>query len=273
MKRSASGITSKVDAKKRKNAKSSYHALDFYKKTYKGLPHEDRYIPSLSASAEWAAQHGTIIKKVLYPASYIHIAPSLVFPSVVYNDLMSGPASPVTRFFCEGSEEVGNYLQEHRLTPVGTSSAPVVKFHGGDLCAPGTWKGEKSGSFDLLVCLSASGFIPESCRHFLRQGGLLFVNDDFGDACLAKANPAQWAFIGALVPTKPDTCACDKDTRSTCELITDPDAVASAGLFCSKRKPHTPLSADQLLSNRGLSFSSRPAKAKQNAHAYLFQKL
>lgn len=120
--------------------------------------------------------------KVLYPGSYVDIAPSFVFDDVTYADVDKRAAN----FF---ADEVGvrQIIEEHN----GNKEASV-RFVSGDYRALDL---EEQG-YDLLISLYA-GFISESCGYFLRIGGVLLVNSSHGDAALA-ALDARFEFIGVV---------------------------------------------------------------------------
>ena len=111
-------------------------------------------------------------RRVLYPGSYVDIAPSFVFGSVTYVD--SDRRTPA--FF--GDEEgILEIIASHRGAPAG----PVVEFIHGDYTGP---LGLRTESFDLLVSLYA-GFVSEYCTDYLKVGGFLLVNSSHGDAAMA----------------------------------------------------------------------------------------
>ncbi len=121
---------------------------------------------------------------VLYPGSFVDVAPSFVFPAVTYLDEDSRAA----RFFAD-AEGVEQIVGEHRTDRTGTE----VRFLHGDY---GTDVGIAPHSFDLLVSLYA-GFVSEYCTHYLRIGGTLLVNPSHGDAAMA-AIDTRYALSGVI---------------------------------------------------------------------------
>lgn len=241
--------------------KKSNPLIDVYSKTYNPVPSEDAYYRPFCAIADWAKQQDVTVEKVLYPGSFIHVVPSLVFPSVVYIDSMLGKKNFVPNFF---SEE--NRLHLNALLSVGekycSDVGASITFYSEDFTKPGGLVSKAApSSFDLLISLSASGSIPELCYPLLRDGGLLVVNDDFGDGCLAKAMSDKFSFIGAV----------EEDDNGVSTLTTSAQDLLDHGHFVSK-KSHVPLGTDELQKNCGLSFSKRPFKSKKYAIVYLFQK-
>lgn len=89
-------------------------------------------------------------ERVLYPGSYVDLAPSFVWPSVTYLDI----DRRAEQFF---SDEAGvrELLVEHNVEPATRS----VRFIAGDYTGP--LELEESG-FDLLISLYA-GFVSEHC--------------------------------------------------------------------------------------------------------------
>lgn len=109
---------------------------------------------------------------ILYPGSYIDIAPSFVFDAVTYVDTDDRAA----RFFGDVSG-VQELIGEHRTA----RDSCDVTFHHRDYREDLDLEAE---SFDLLVSLYA-GFVSEHCTGHLRVGGTLLVNSSHGDAAMA----------------------------------------------------------------------------------------
>lgn len=111
------------------------------------------------------------IERALYPGSYIHITPSLVFTDVVYVD-----TDTKARRFFRDLDDVQALVMQLR----GDRQPVRIGFHGVDYAdVP-----EPAASFDLLISLYA-GFVSEACRWLLRPGGLLLANNSHGDASMA----------------------------------------------------------------------------------------
>ena len=116
------------------------------------------------------------VTTVLYPGSYVDLAPSFVWPSVTYVDVDRRAA----HFFAdhEGTDEL---LRQHRADPADHS----VRFVRADYQDPLELD---ECSFDLLISLYA-GFVSEHCTRYLRVGGFLLVNPSHGDAAMASIDP------------------------------------------------------------------------------------
>jgi hypothetical protein len=110
------------------------------------------------------------IERVLYPGSWIHLTPSLVFPFVVYVDFL-----PNTKKMLEDSELL-EYIRLH-----SENSEPCIKKHETDYR-----KGieEEKESFDLLISLN-SGLVSQYCSQYLKKDGLLLANNEHYDAIKA----------------------------------------------------------------------------------------
>ncbi len=109
---------------------------------------------------------------VLYPGSYVDVAPSFVWPSVTYVDSDRRAA----RFFGD-DEGVLEIIADHPGTPID----PDVEFVHADYTSDLPLAED---SFDLLVSLYA-GPISRHCTRYLRVGGMLLVNPSHGDVAFA----------------------------------------------------------------------------------------
>jgi hypothetical protein len=123
------------------------------------------------------------VERVLYPGSYVHLTPSLVFDEVVYVD-----TDPKARRFFRELEDVRALVSDLR----GSQQLFRIGFHGIDYAQVP----EPAASFDLLISLYA-GFVSEACGWLLRPGGLLLANDSHGDASIAALDP-RFELVGAV---------------------------------------------------------------------------
>jgi hypothetical protein len=112
---------------------------------------------------------------VLYPGSYVDIAPSFVFDSVTYVDI----DRRAPKFFADtdGVREI----VAHNNGPADPDITFIHADYTTDLDLP-------PEHFDLLVSLYA-GFVSEHCTRHLRPGGMLLVNASHGDAAMASIDP------------------------------------------------------------------------------------
>ena len=118
--------------------------------------------------------------RVLYPGSYVDIAPSVWFDDVTSVDTDKRAAK-----FFELGAAVGQLVDSKRQAVDQPTGAATIAFHHLDYRTPLPFDEE---SFDLLVSLYA-GFISEHCTRYLRVGGTLFVNPSHGDAAMASIDP------------------------------------------------------------------------------------
>lgn len=109
---------------------------------------------------------------VLYPGSFVDVAPSFVFPDVTYVDMDRRAA----RFFAD-VDGVDEIVSANTTDDRPRSRRFLPQDYRDDL-------GLAERSVDLLVSLYA-GFISEHCTRYLRVGGSLLVNPSHGDAAMA----------------------------------------------------------------------------------------
>ena len=110
------------------------------------------------------------ITRVLYPGSWIHLTPSLVFPFVVYVDSMTNTKQMLEDF------ELLAYIGKHSLV-----FNPSIKTYEKDYRCE---IDETKESFDLLISLN-SGFVSQYCSLYLKKNGLLLANNTHYDAIKA----------------------------------------------------------------------------------------
>jgi hypothetical protein len=240
--------------------------LSKYLEYYKGL--DDYYLPFFY----WLKENYRI-KKVLYPGSYTHITPSLVFPEVVYID--NTKSSEITfkdkntkRFinhykFYDEKSELRFYLTDYRKIP-----------------------NEKPSSFDLLISISA-GFISGACVKYLKEGGFLLADNDHNDAARAYVSN-RYKFIGALNNVKSSRHAHHskntekKDLRDEKYLVGKRKEIKNTSeinyiftdlnlYFQPKNKPEMTLEMVEEILNT--SPSKLSYKLKKKADLYLFKKI
>ncbi len=114
----------------------------------------------------------TEVAKVLYPGSYVDVAPSFVWPSVTYVDLDKRAAQ-----FFDDAYGVREIIASHEPPHEDPQFRFVHADYADDLDLP-------EEGFDLLISLYA-GFISQACGRYLRPGGTLLVNPSHSDAAMA----------------------------------------------------------------------------------------
>lgn len=110
--------------------------------------------------------------RVLYPGSYVDIAPSMIFDDVTYVD--NDKRFP--NFFADeaGIRELVDPL---RVSDDAYTFEAIHADYQSDLPI-------EDESMDLLLSLYA-GFVSEHCTRYLKVGGTLLVNSSHGDASMA----------------------------------------------------------------------------------------
>ena len=123
--------------------------------------------------------------RVLYPGSFVDLAPSFVWPSVTYNDLDRRAAQ-----FFDDRDGVAELLADHGADPEAHEVRFIAGDYTGGLCLDET-------TFDVLVSLYA-GFVSEHCTRHLKVGGVLLVNSSHGDAAMASIDD-RYRLVGAVL--------------------------------------------------------------------------
>ena len=139
--------------------------------------HEGDRLRLFSAVADFVGTAGfpAVGGKVLYPGSYVDVAPSFVFDSVTYLDMDKRAAA-----FFEDTDGVREIIAAN-----GGSAAADFAFLHADYASELDLPDQH---FDLLVSLYA-GFISTDCTQHLKIGGTLLVNPSHGDAAMASIDP------------------------------------------------------------------------------------
>ncbi len=131
---------------------------------------------------------------VLYPGSYVDIAPSVWFDDVTYIDKDNRAA----RFFAQ-TDAVAALIEAKRQRADTGATHLRTRFHHLDYRDLIPLDDESVG---LLVSLYA-GFISEHCTDALAVGGTLLVNPSHGDAAMASIDP-RYELSGILTARNGD---------------------------------------------------------------------
>ena len=152
--------------------------------------------------------------RALYPGSYLHITPSLVFPQVCYVDSLKGIGEALA------DPGLLEYVNRHKNYPEDALIRCYQQDYQGSIAEP-------EESFDLLISLNA-GFISQAAKRLLRPGGLLLVNDGHYDARRAYTDP-NYQLLGGFegeslgLETAEDTLSAyfktAKGTQLTPEMV------------------------------------------------------
>ncbi len=140
------------------------------------------------------------IKRVLYPGSYVHITPSLIFKDVTYIDSCKN-----TYKFYE-SIEVKNFIFENKEY----SWIPIYDFYQQD------YKNdinETESSFDVIIS-QYCGFAWRDTKKYLKKWWFLVCNNSHWDASMASYDP-DYKLI-AVYNRKSDNIfsICDKNLEN-----------------------------------------------------------
>lgn len=127
------------------------------------------------------------IGSAIYPGSFVHISPAFIFP--------------VTAFIDNDRRVAGFFADEAVLTMVSEKKkykeAPTIHAFQQKYEKETTLEEE---SFDLMISQYA-GFISQSCKKYLKIGGVLLVNNSHADAGLAHLDD-DYQLIGVANHTK-----------------------------------------------------------------------
>ena len=111
------------------------------------------------------------IQSAIYPGSYIDIAPSFYIPLTVYIDSFK----KTNKFFEDNS--IYSFIAKNKIY----RNKPILRYYNEDYNSD---FGEEEENFDLLISLYA-GFVSQSCKKYLKKGGILLANNSHGDASMA----------------------------------------------------------------------------------------
>ncbi|MCA9837675.1 MAG: hypothetical protein KC422_12230 [Trueperaceae bacterium] len=139
--------------------------LQTYQKYYVDRDYEQVDLFQLLKS-EFAISH------VIYPGSFVHISPSFIFQKVSYID-----SDKNAKLFFQQEQQVQALIEGRKHY----QETPSISFYSVDY---NRTISELVDSCDLLLSQYA-GFISESCKAYLKIGGLLLVNNSHADAGLA----------------------------------------------------------------------------------------
>ena len=177
---------------------------------------------------------------VLYPGSYVDIAPSVYFDDVTYVDMDRRAA----RFFAHTGPVARLIDQKRAMVGTAPLGGAGVRFHHADFCDP---LPVEDASVGLLVSLYA-GFVSECCSRYLTTGGLLLANNSHGDASMASLDPLF--SLVAVVPSRAGGYRVRTDDLDR---------------YMVPKKGSAPTVEELRQTNKGVAFT-RPA------FAYLFQR-
>jgi len=124
------------------------------------------------------------IETALYPGSYVHITPSFVIPQVVYVDSDKN----ADKFFTD-YQQINQFIEENKKY----RSKPSFRFINSDYAKP---LDLPENHFDLIISQWA-GPVSQSCKKYLKRGGILLANNSHADAGIAFLD-SEYEFVGAV---------------------------------------------------------------------------
>lgn len=131
--------------------------FDYYKKYYLG-----KFDPMIHIFNAISQTYD--IKSVVYPGSFIHISPSFSFSQVTYIDVYDN----IEDFFVDG--DIIKYVNLHKIYSQPTTMTFEHKSYL-----------DVKGHYDLVISSNA-GSVSMDCKHFMKNGTLLLVNNGHSDA-------------------------------------------------------------------------------------------
>lgn len=123
-------------------------------------------------------------RKVIYPGSFIHITPAFIFDHTTFIDNDKN----AVKFFKDPA--LDEFIKRKRINPGPFTYRYYPQNYQ-------TKISEELESHDLMISLYA-GFVSQQCKHYLKVGGLLLVNNSHGDASMASID-RDYQFISALL--------------------------------------------------------------------------
>ena len=205
--------------------------LEKYLLNYKGI--EDPFRNTLLI-----LKNNFHVTRVLYPGSWIHITPSLVFPDVVYVDSLKN----IKQMFAD--PKLVEYVRKH-----SDVSELCIKVHETDYRQR---IDEKEESFDLIVSLN-SGFVSKYCSKYLKKNGLLLANNSHYDAIKAFSDKENYKVTGIF---------------SNSSMLKERDLEA---YFYNKK--NLIITSDMVMENSRKPPSKAKYQLKKKALYYLFTKI
>jgi len=141
---------------------------------------------------------------VLYPGCSIHITPSFYFQHVVYVDI-----SETANKFFDNINNVLDYINGNKKY----KQPAYVQFIHGDYTKPLPVREE---NYDLLIALYA-GEITQSCKKYVKPGGIILTNNHQKDAEKLLKDPS--IILDGLIYKKGKKYVIEKDIKGDFEDI------------------------------------------------------
>ena len=178
------------------------------------------------------------VQRVVYPGSYVHLTPSLVFPRVCYVDSVKGFGAAMQ------SLDLPAWLDAHKEY---AEQVEVTAVEAAYDRIPSTLL----AGFGLMISLNA-GSVSEECKPLLAASAHLLANDGHYDAARAHVD-ADYTLVAAL----------------SADGAVETGEEALRGHFVSKQGQ--PLTREMLAENAQRSPSKARYKMARAADAFLFR--
>lgn len=119
----------------------------------------------------------------IYPGSFVHITPSFYVPNMTYID----SDKRINKFFTDLN--IDSYIEENKVYIENFTIKHFQTNFNSKIDI-------KENDYDLMFSFYA-GFISQSCKKYLKEGGLLVCNNSHGDSSLAFVDK-DYTFIGVI---------------------------------------------------------------------------
>lgn len=210
-------------------------ALATYLRTYLDAPHGHDH----DLLQVFRAVRGLINPaRVVYPGSYVHVTPSLVFPCVCYVDSIQGFGSAMQ------SSDLARWIETNKEY---TEPTVVTAIEAAYDRIPSAL----AAGFDLMISLNA-GAISQACKPLLAPGAHLLANDSHYDAARAQVD-GDYVLAAVL----------------SVDGAVETEEEALRGYFVAKQGQ--PLTREMLTENEQRSPSKARHRMARTADAYLFR--
>ena len=130
-----------------------------------------------------AVRHLIGVQRVVYPGSYVHFTPSLVFPHVYYLDSVKGFGVAMQ------CSDLTTWLEAHKEYTEPVAITAIENAYTGIPRA-------LMAGFGLMVSLNA-GPVSQECKPLLAPGGHLLANDGHYDAARAQMD-TDYTLVASL---------------------------------------------------------------------------
>lgn len=123
-------------------------------------------------------------ERIIYPGCFVHVTPAFLFDHSTFIDNDKN----AKKFFRDPALE--EFIKSKRINPGPYSFK----------CYPQDYQTSIKDEMDRndLMISQYAGFVSQACKHYLKLGGLLLVNNSHGDASMASLDK-DYQFIAVVV--------------------------------------------------------------------------